>query len=295
MIMGQRGVNDMTAPQQPLAPVGPVYLVDRLPALHERLIALLRGLQPADWSRPTACALWSVKDITAHLLDTGLRRLSFGRDGLRAGPVPPPASFAELVAYLNRLNAEWVAACQRLSPAVLIELLEQTGPRVYQYFRSLDPDAPALFPVNWAGEDHSPVWFDIGREYTEQWLHQQQIREAVSAEPLSGREWLYPTLDIFVRALPFTYKEVSAPAGISVRFDILGPAGGTWTLVREADRWSLFLGGPEEPQANVQLDQEIAWKLFSKGLSGAAARRHLRVLGDPRLAEPVFHALAIMA
>jgi uncharacterized protein (TIGR03083 family) len=295
MIPGQRGVNDMSAPPQPLTPVGPVYLVDRLPALHQQLITLLRGLETGDWDRPTACALWSVKDITAHLLDTGLRRLSFGRDGLRAGPLPPPATYAELVGYLNRLNAEWTAACRRLSPLVLIELLEETGPRVHHFFRSLDPESPALFPVSWAGQNSSPVWFDIGREYTEQWLHQQQIREAVRAEPLSGREWLNPTLNIFVRALPFTYKGVAGAPGLSVRFEITGPAGGVWTLVRNPEGWDLFVGDGRNSAANVRLDQEIAWKLFSKGLSDQAARQHILIEGDRRLGEPVFRSLAVMA
>lgn len=295
MIPGQRGVNDMSAPPQPLTPVGPVYLVDRLPALHSRLLTLLRGLREADWDRPTACALWSVKDITAHLLDTSLRRLSFGRDGLRAAPVPPPATYGELVAYLNRLNADWTAACRRLSPRVLIELLEGAGPRLHDFLRSLDPHGSALFPVSWAGEAQSPVWFDIGREYTEQWLHQQQIREAVGAELLSGREWLHPTLDIFVRALPYTYREVVGPPGLSVRFEISGPAGGAWTLVRNPDGWVLSHGRDREPAANVQLDQEIAWKLFSKGLSDQAARQHIRIEGDRRLGEPVFRSLAVMA
>ena len=285
----------MSAPQQPLTPVGPVFLVDRLPALHGRLITLLRGLKETDWPRPTACALWSVKDIAAHLLDTALRRLSFGRDGLRSVPEPAPATYAELVAYLNRLNAEWTAACRRLSPRVLIELLEETGPRLHQFFRSLDPHSPALFPVSWAGEDHSPVWFDIGREYTEQWLHQQQIREALGADLLSGREWLNPTLDIFVRALPFTFKEVGGRAGLSVQFEISGPAGGVWTLVRNPDKWVLFVGTDGEPAATVRLGQEIAWKLFSKGLTARAARQHIHIEGDRRLAEPVFRSLAVMA
>ena len=295
MIPGQRGVNDMSAPQLPLEPVGPVFLVDRLPALHERLITLLRGLKEPDWHRPTACALWSVKDITAHLLDTTLRRLSFGRDRLRSVPEPAPASYAELVAYLNRLNAEWTAACRRLSPRVLIEILEEMGPRLHQFFGSLDPHEPALFPVSWAGENDSPVWFDIGREYTEQWLHQQQIREAVGTDLLSGREWLHPTLDIFVRALPFTFKDVGAAAGLSIRFEISGPAGGVWTLVRNPENWALFAGTDREPAAKVRLDQEVAWKLFSKGLSDQAARQHILIEGDRRLAEPVFRSLAVMA
>ena len=75
-------------------------------------------------------------------------------------------------------------------------------------------------------------WFDIGREYTERWLHQQQIRDAVGAPGLTGRAWLHPTLDIFVRALPHTFRHARAAPGSSVRVEIEGEAGGVWTVVR---------------------------------------------------------------
>lgn len=285
----------MNGSEKTLVPVGPVFLVDHLPGLHAELMSLLRGLDADDWQRPTACALWSVKDIAAHLLDGSLRRLSSGRDGLAAGPAPAPASYADLVAFLNRLNAEWTAATRRLSPRVLIELLDHTAVEVHGYFKSLDPYGPALFPVSWAGQRSSPNWFDIGREYTERWLHQQQIREAVGAPGLSARQWLYPTLDIFVRALPFTYREVEAPAGCSIRFEIGGESGGAWTLLRSPEGWALFAGRDGDPAAKVSLDQEIAWKLFSKGLPAEVARRSIRIEGDARLGEPVFSSLAVMA
>jgi uncharacterized protein (TIGR03083 family) len=295
MIPGQRGINDMNAPPAALTPVAPVFLVGRLPDLHRQLMTLLRGLDPADWHRPTACALWSVKDLAAHLLDGTLRRLSFGRDGLDATPAPVPASYAELVAYLNRLNAEWTVAARRLSPRVLMDLLDSMAPEVHAFFQSLDPYAPALFSVAWAGEDSSPNWFDIGREYTERWLHQQQIREAVGSPGLTGREWLYPTLDIFMRALPFAYRNVPAEAGQAVRFDIGGEAGGVWTLLRGLDKWNLFTGSNGTPVTMVSLDQETAWKLFSKGLPQERARGRIRIDGDRRLGEPVFSSLAVMA
>src|SRR5688500_833522 len=200
-----------------LSPVGPVYLVDRLPALHGELMQLLRGLDPSDWSRPTACALWSVKDIAAHLLDTSVRRLSFGRDGLDATPDTPVTSHTDLVSYLNRLNAQWVAAGKRMSPAVLIDLLDFTAGQVHAFFHSLDPHSPALFPVAWAGEEVSPNWFDIGREYTARWLHQQRIREAVGAPALTDRQRLHTTLDVCVRALPLTSRRLESSAGRTVR------------------------------------------------------------------------------
>src|SRR3954471_22199035 len=85
-------------------PVVPVFLADLFPALHAELMALLRGLQPEDWARPTSCALWSVRDIVAHLLDTALRRLSFGRDRHIAAPDRTISKYPDLVAYLNALN-----------------------------------------------------------------------------------------------------------------------------------------------------------------------------------------------
>ena len=278
-----------------LTPVTPVFLVDLFPGLHAELMALLRGLDRADWLRPTACSLWSVKDIAAHLLDGNLRRLSFGRDGLDSAPDQPISSYSELVAYLNRLNAEWTRAARRLSPRILIDLLDFTSGQVHAFFQSLDPHSPALFSVAWAGEEVSPNWFDIGREYTERWLHQQQIREAVGAPGLTARGWLHPTLDVFVRALPFSYRGVDAPPGSSVRFEINGEAGGLWTLVRAGQGWGLFHGSNAAPDAHVSLDQEAAWKLFSKGLDRDSAQRRIQIQGERRLGQAVLDSLAVMA
>src|SRR3954449_7178890 len=117
--------------QSTLTPVAPVNLVPLFPGLHRELMTLLRGLQPADWGKPTSCALWSVKDIVAHLLDTCLRRLSFARDGLSATPDRGISSYADLVGYLNQLNADWVAASRRLSPQVLMDLLNLAEPQLH--------------------------------------------------------------------------------------------------------------------------------------------------------------------
>jgi len=277
-----------------LRPLEPLLLVDRLGPLHAELIALLRGLDSADWHRPTACSLWSVRDITAHLLDDDLRRLSFHRDGQ-----PPPADvpidgYASLVAMINRMNAEWVAVARRMSPRVLIELLEVTGPMVVELFRSIDPHAPAHWAVAWAGEESSAHWFDVGRDYTERWLHQQQIRDAVGAPPLNGREWLNPVLDLFVRAVPVAYGAVVREDGTAVRLAIEGPAGGDWTLRREADAWRLLAGRHPAPDATVTMSDDTAWRLFSKGLGRDAARARVRIDGDQALGEVALDALAVM-
>jgi uncharacterized protein (TIGR03083 family) len=278
-----------------LQPVGPVYLVERFPPLHQELMGLLGGLEEKDWFIPTACALWSVKDVVAHLLDTALRRLSSGRDGFIVAPEGGIPSYADMIAHLNRLNAEWVGATRRLSPLVLMELMDVMAPKVHALFSSLNPHARALFEVAWAGQESSPAWFDIGREYTERWLHQQQIREAVGAPGLVGRDWLYPALDIFMRALPHAYRAVDAEQGRSIHVVVRGQAGGDWTLRREPQGWGLFTGRDDQADAHVSLDQETAWKLFSKGLSPETARRSILIEGDQRLGEAVVGVVAVMA
>ncbi len=278
-----------------LRPVGPVHLAGRFAPLDAELIALLRGLGSDDWGRPTACARWSVKDIAAHLLDGNVRRLSFQRDHLSSVPDVPIEGYSDLVNYLNRLNAEWVTAARRISPPLLIELLQSTGRQLAELFVGLEPEAPAIFPVAWAGEEQSVNWFDVGREYTERWLHQQQIRDAVGAPGLTSREWLHPVLDLFLRALPFRYREVVAAPGTELHLEIEGPAGGDWTLRRDPDGWGLYWGASRSPSARVRMDQQTAWRLFSKGLTPAAARELVTVEGDQALGEGVRGALAIMA
>src|SRR3954463_4498353 len=267
----------MMREQSSLTPVAPVNLVPLFPGLHRELMTLLRELEAADWLKPTACALWSVKDIVAHLLGTCLRRLSFARDRLQSGgPRRAFADYADLVGYINQLNAEWVGTMRRVSPRLLMDFLDLAEPQLHAYFASLDPQAPSTIGVAWAGEERSLNWFDLGREYTERWLHQQQIREAVGAPGLTGRTWLHPTLDVFVRVLPFTYRNVEAAPGSSVGFDIRGEAGGVWTLIREGSGWSLFVGSHQAASTTITLDQDTAWKLFSKGLDRDSARSRIQ-------------------
>src|SRR5436305_15018442 len=76
----------------PLQPMQPRYVADLFAPLHRELIALLRGLTPEQWERPTVAGAWRVRDVAAHLLDGMLRRLSRRRSAGRPGAVPEPSS-----------------------------------------------------------------------------------------------------------------------------------------------------------------------------------------------------------
>lgn len=279
-----------------MKPVEPILIQNLFSELHDHLISLLWGLAEADWNRPTICAPWSVKDLAAHLLDGDVRRLSLQRDKFTPPqPESPITDYSTLVGYLNQLNHDWVVAAQRLSPRLLTELLDLIGGQTAQFFQTLDPEEPALFPVAWAGEVSSLNWFDLAREYTERWLHQQQIREATDRPGLTERRYLYPVLDTFMRAMPHTYREVEASAGTGAVVSISGEAGGEWSLLRQEEGWRLFYGRAAAPAAQVSLSQDTAWRLFTKGLSREEARRQVKLEGEERLGAGLLSLLAIMA
>jgi len=275
--------------------LGPILVVDLFPKLDARLIELLRSLSAADWERQTIAPLWRVKDVAAHLLDTNLRRLSIVRDRFFGEKPENADSWGGLVAFLNGLNADWVKAFRRVSPPVLIDLLEHTGSQVNDMYRRLDPYAEAVLPVAWAGEERSLNWFELAREYTERWHHQQQIRLAVDKPGIMERELYFPVLDTFMRALPFRYKEVEAEQGTLLRFRITGDAGGVWFLVRRDRGWELAGEPAGRLAAEVEFSQEIAWRIFTKGIAKEAARPQIKVTGDRNLGLHILNVIAVMA
>jgi uncharacterized protein (TIGR03083 family) len=203
----------------------PILVADLFAPLNDELVSLLRGLAPEEWNGPTAAGTWTVKDVAAHLLDTALRRLALQRDAHVPGGAFDP----------NATNREWIDAARRLSPRILIELLDRYGAEAASYLGSLDPFAIATWPVTWAGDRESPVWFDVARELTERWHHQQQIRDATARPPLYHALYFAPVIDTFVRVLPHAYRAADAPDGMTVVLRVTGEGEGAWSLVRAAE------------------------------------------------------------
>ncbi|HSH46016.1 MAG TPA: maleylpyruvate isomerase family mycothiol-dependent enzyme [Longimicrobiales bacterium] len=271
-------------------------MADRFGPLHAELMALLRRLQPDDWGRPTSAGNWRVRDVVAHLLDGDLRRLSIARDGHFVPPGRPIEEYDDLVGYLDDLNADWLRALDRVSPTLLVDLLGYVGPQLAAFMATLDPSDTAPLGVAWAGQERSPNWLDAGREYTERWHHQDQVREAVGAEPLADDRWLRPVLEISLRALPHAYRDVRPEAGArsAVVIETTGAGAGRWSLVREGDRWALYDGAPADPACRVALPGLVAARLLLHRLPAEEVREHVAIEGEERLARPFLEARAVM-
>jgi uncharacterized protein (TIGR03083 family) len=271
-----------------------IPLVHKLPSLDKLLIDLLESLEPKEWNNQTVAKLWTVKDVVAHLLDGNIRILSGLRDN-HTGETVDIKSYQDLVDFLNRLNADWVKAMKRVSPTMLISLLKITGPQYCQYYASLDPHAPAKYSVAWAGEVESKNWMHIAREYTEKFLHQQQIRDAVGRSGLMTTEWFHPFLDVCMMALPHTLRNTTGKPESKVKITVMGDGGGDWIVSFDDSKWRFVQDDDDRLTTSITIHGIDAWKMFSKSIRPESILDRIQIQGDKELARVALSMVSFMA
>ena len=242
------------------------------------IVALLRSLTSAGWTRPTVAGNWQVRHVAAHLLDTALRTLSAGRDG---ASMPRPdrtiASERDLAAFINELNASWIHATDRLSPNVLTICTTARAASSRTTSKACRSKDGREFRVV-GRRDESETWFHVARELTEIWHHGAQIRDAVDAGPFEDPRWLQVVLEVAVRGLPHAYRGIAASPGRTIELDVTGPSGGRWLLVRRETGWESSGGRHAEPDGHGNHERRDG---VAAALQRAVAGRG-RADGSPR-------------
>lgn len=249
------------------------------------LMATLHRLQPADWDRRTPCPGWRVKDLVSHLWSTDLHVLARLRDGHRApddvaGEAP---SRAVVTAAVDEHNERWVAATHGLSPRVLVDRLQESGPQVTTVFRVGDLRAPAE-RVAWVGTRPQPLWFCGARELTERFVHQQQIRTSVGQRAFDDEEVLAAVVDTFSHAFPAALAGVHAEPGTAVGVVVEDAAlTRRWTFTRSPGGWIGSDGVSSDVAALLRTDADAFWRLLSGNLSRTDQVHRVELVGTPTL------------
>jgi uncharacterized protein (TIGR03083 family) len=256
-----------------------------LPVLRAELVALLAEVHDGEWRRATACPGWPVHAVAAHLLGVEIGNVSVRRDHWALGP----AAGEDLDTWLNEFNQLWVEAARRISPPLLIELIDVAGQRFEDHVATLDLDAIGG-PVEWAtGPDPAPVWLDVAREYMERYIHQRQIRDALGRPPLDAA-LTAPVLITAAHALPRALEPVWRPAGTVVSFTAEGDGGGTWHIARSGQGWELDPAPvrPASCQARTTVDGAV--KLYARDPTAPPLSWH----GDQELAAALGNVKAVL-
>ncbi|MFI0373312.1 maleylpyruvate isomerase family mycothiol-dependent enzyme [Actinomadura sp. 1N219] len=251
-------------------------------------IDLLRDFTADEWTRPTVCPGWDVKDVATHVLGDHVGRLSMLRDRFVTLQPREDEPFPE---FIDRINDEWVTDARRLSPILLVDLLSSVGDQVVEFWQTVDMDAVGG-SVSWAGPDSHPVWLDAARDFSEYWTHHQQICDATGRPGLTEPRYLEPVLDTFMRALPHTMRDIPAPEGTVVQMVITGFGG--WACVRGGERWELRRETGGTPDALIEIDSDKAWRLCTRGITPARAIERSRIEGDRALGEAALQIVSII-
>jgi hypothetical protein len=65
--------------------------------------------------------------------------------------------------------------------------------------------------------------------------------------------------------------------------------------LRQGDRWRLYIDAAGEADAAAEIDQEPAWRLFTRGMTSTDARKQAKLAGNERLAQRVLEMVSVIA
>jgi uncharacterized protein (TIGR03083 family) len=259
----------------------------------DRLLALLRSLTPADWHRPTPCPGWDVHGLATHLLGGSFSVISWLRDGFRGTPTPDNLDEQGFIDWLDDLQATWVDAARRLSPRLLVELLEWSTKGFAEAMEAHEPSSVTAH-VSWAGADPVPVWVDHARELTEKWIHRQQILEALGQPADLRPDLARPVLEALRWAYPYRLNAHRRDPGAFVDIDLIDEQlGQRWRLVSSGDSWEFDGVSPNVKVASMSLSGDQAWKLLTNNYD-SATDGVVRTAGDPEIVETLIRTRAII-
>ena len=195
-------------------------IVDDYEAEQQELYEVLRPLHDEQWLTPTPAAGWDVRDSVSHLAHTEEVAYDTITGGPRAINVEAP-KYGSSEGFTE-------AGCDQgrgMKPADVLEWWWSSAARVRDALRAADTSVrvPWGLGMGWRAF--------VTARLMEHWAHGLDIRAAVGVDaPDTDR--LKHVAWICYSALPyaFTVADVRPPADRTLRLDLTGPAGESWTF-----------------------------------------------------------------
>lgn len=236
-----------------------------------RLLALVEALGAEDWTQPTACTLWDVRQIVAHQAGAYASFASWREFWRQFGARPRPGQLRE-----DLISSIQVADRAARTPAELIAELRAAGRRTIANRQRVPwPLRRARIPHPLVGHFDLGYLFDI--IYTrDTWMHRLDICRATGRSMALTGEHDGRIVALVMRDLAHTV----APklGGQAVAVELAGPAGGAWQI------------GPGTPLSTIRMDTLDFNVLASGRFSFEAGRARAVVEGDVALAEDALRA-----
>ncbi|MFD4670740.1 maleylpyruvate isomerase family mycothiol-dependent enzyme [Lentzea sp. NPDC058450] len=188
---------------------------------YDRAIALLSGLEPDDWAKPTCCPGWDVRAMATHVLGMAEMSASF-RENLRQ----VRAAQARDGVFIDELTALQVEERADLTPEAIVARLVEIAPKAARARRRMPwfvrgRRMPGTQRVNGADEAWTLGFLSDVIMTRDPWMHRTDIALA-TGKPLE----LTAAHDGVL--VDDVVREWLARHGGPVALTLTGPAGGTW-------------------------------------------------------------------
>jgi hypothetical protein len=230
--------------------------------LNANLIELILDLSWVQWNKDTAHRNWKVKDIASQILYDIRYNLPSLSNGFESNPV--------------QLNTS-----EDFSADSLIAELQFLQEQINSYTSDNTIIGDQLSAGRPAGSQ-----IDIFKFYAQIWLYQQQIRQSLGVSLLLDFNFYHPFLAYCFHFLPSHFKNFHSPVGTLISIEVVGDSRGMWSLIRRDHCWELSVQH-EHSDAQVYIDQNIAWILFSGGIDIYEAAQYWQVIGNQELGRHV--------
>jgi uncharacterized protein (TIGR03083 family) len=199
-----------------------------------RFLSLVRELSPADWEAQTACTLWNVRQVVAHVTGAAASYTSWPEMARQWNPLVQRKHRLPGFSFLDALNQAQVADRGSATPQELVHELERVGPgavfnrsRVPAWLRAVRLPMPAL--------GVAAIGYLTDVIYTrDMWIHRLDICRAVGLPMELDRDHDGRIIALIVRDLG--KKEQRRQPGEPPALVLNGAAGGVYRLVRRSVR-----------------------------------------------------------
>jgi len=262
----------------------------------ERLAQYLATLPEEAWSTPSACVLWEVRDVVAHLIDAANAYRDWITRGLQedtSAPTgwPAPGTFTT-ASPAERQQMETAVAQSTVA------LRERLGTELLDMFRTAWTRHNQLVANLKAHEWHTPCYYPLGIKPVrvlvnaaifELAIHGWDIRFGFEPSTRLSPEALAVMPDYFAECLGWFFRPgPRLPTPIRYRFAFTGTLNSHWDLVVAGDTAYLEPAAEAIP-ANVTFGCEV--ETFAlllcgrRGLEAAMGARQVISAGDMALVQ----------
>jgi uncharacterized protein (TIGR03084 family) len=195
---------------------GPVDVYTDLAAEQDQLAAMLAGLSPAGWEKPSAAAGWSISDVVLHLAQTE-EMVVATVSGEAAGFERPPGGPS-----IDELAGQAVASERDTASDAVFGRWQAARQAALAALRGCAPDRK----LPWAAAPLSPMTLATTR-LAEHWAHALDIATPLGL-PYPDTARLRHVAWLAMRTLPYAFALAGQQQAPAVRSELTAPDGELW-------------------------------------------------------------------